>query len=440
MPREYEINLPTLFPGQVEAYNVFANNRFMALRCGRRWGKTDFDTVIGCDAAAKGHPVGWFAPDYKIQAEAYNGIADYLEPIKKSSSKVEGVIRTITGGRIDFWTLENDRAGRSRKYKLVIVDEAAFTKENMMDIWEKNIKPTLLDLGGKALVSSNTNGIADDNFFYRICPKTQEGEKISKYGFTEYHAPTHTNPYLPAEEVAKLQAENHPLVYSQEYLAEFVDWSGVAFFGKDKWLVNGAGVPEPTICDMVYAVIDSGTKTGQENDGTAVTYFARGVRAGDTYVGHPLIVLDWDIQQIEGALLETWLPTVFARLEELALRCRARMGNVGVFIEDKDSGQILIQQAQRREWKAHPIDSKLTSAGKDGRAISISGYHYRGHVKMTQYALDKVTVYKGTARNHLLSQVIGFRVGDKDAKKRADDLLDTYCYGVAIGLGNNEGY
>ena len=50
---------------------------------------------------------------------------------------------------------------------------------------------------------------------------------------------------------------------------------------------------------------------------------------------HRLVILDWDVSQIEGALLETWLPTVFQQLEHLARKCRARMGSLGAMIEDK---------------------------------------------------------------------------------------------------------
>jgi hypothetical protein len=32
-----------------------------------------------------------------------------------------------------------------------------------------------------------------------------------------------------------------------------------------------------------------------------------------------------------------------------------------------------------------------------------------------------------------MDQVESFRVGDKD-NKREDDLLDTFCYGIALGL------
>jgi hypothetical protein len=46
---------------------------------------------------------------------------------------------------------------------------------------------------------------------------------------------------------------------------------------------------------------------------------------------------------------------------------------------------------------------------------------------------------KRKSRNHLVEQVESFRIGDKD-KKLENDLLDTFCYGIAIGLGNSEAF
>ena len=292
-------------------------------------------------------------------------------------------MRMKTGGRLDFWTMENVIAGRGRRYRRVVIDEAAFAKDgdnkvdgSAMEIWEKSIKPTLYDYGGEALVCSNSAGKNPDNFFYNICTDPQ-------YGFREYHATTMDNPMLPKLLVGEtleaweerrqkfiddLQKDNDPLVYQQEYLAEFVDWAGVAFFAREKLLDQGQPVPYPRHCDGVFAVIDTASKTGTENDATAVTFFAK-----DSSGRFPLLILDWDITQIEGAMLETWLPSVFERLEELARLCGARYGALGAFIEDKNSGTILLQQAARRNWMAHSIESKLTAMGKDERAISVSG-------------------------------------------------------------------
>lgn len=432
---DFDVYLPTLHPGQVVAYSVITSSRFTTVRCGRRFGKTDLLKTVACDAAIKGHPVGWFAPEYRFVAEAYNEIVDILEPVITQQSKTDGVVRTRTGGRIDFWSLKNNpRAGRSRKYKWALVDEGAFTEPDMMSVWEKSIKPTLVDLGGKAVVGSNTNGIDADNFLYQIAG----ADDRAKYGFADFHATTFDNPYLPAEELATLQRDNHPLVYSQEYLAEFVDWSGAAFFSKDKLLMDGgAGAEWPVKCDAVFAVIDSATKTGSKNDGTGCVYYALNKHGG---VAHKLTVLDWELFQIQGALLETWLPTVFENLQDMAKKCGARGGSLGAFIEDKSSGMVLLQHAANRSWPAHEIESKLTSVGKDERAISVSGYVYRGLVKLSQLAYDKVVSYKENTRNHLMAQVVGFRIGDKKAREREDDLLDCFCYGAALALGDAGGF
>jgi phage terminase large subunit-like protein len=312
----------------------------------------------------------------------------------------------------------------------------------MMELWEKAIKPTLYDYGGEALVCSNSAGKNPDNFFYNICTDSQ-------YGFKEFHATTMDNPLLPKRPrsespsawserrkqfLADLIKDNDPLVYAQEYLAEFVDWAGVSFFAREKLLEQGQPIPYPVRCDCVFAVIDTASKTGTDNDATAVTFFAQG------HTGpFPLMILDWDIVQIEGALLEKWLPTVFERLEELSRRCRARHGSVGAWIEDKNSGTILLQQALRRQMPARAIESQLTAMGKDERAISVSGYVYRGNVKYTDHAFNKTTVYKQKSRNHLVDQIESFRIGDND-KIREDDLLDTFCYGIAIALGNENGF
>ena len=444
------ITLPTLHLGQVKAFVALRTPRFKALRCGRRFGKTDFAKTWIMQGLTQGQECAWFAPQHMTWAEVYSDLIETLQPILDRSSKTEGVMRLRTGGRLDFWTLENPIAGRGRRYHRVAIDEAAFAKDGdnktdgtMMSLWEKAIKPTLYDYGGEALVCSNSAGKNPDNFFYNICTEP-------KYGFREFHATTVDNPLLPkrlqnegidawrarrAQYQADLIKDNDPLVYQQEYLAAFVDWSGVAFFSREKLLDQGQPVPYPRTCESVFAVIDTASKTGTDNDATAVTFFALNRQAGR----FPLVILDWDIAQIEGAILEAWLPSVFQRLEELARLCRARMGAVGAFIEDKNSGTILLQQAQRRGMLVHAIDSKLTAMGKDERAINVSGYVHRGEVKYSDYAFAKTSIYKQKSKNHLLDQVESFRVGDKKSD-REDDSLDTFCYGIAIALGNQEGF
>ena len=446
---ETKLSVGKLHSGQVDAYWDLHGHRFKVLRCGRRFGKTDFAKIWITEGLIRGWESAWFAPQHRTWGEVYSDLATDLQPILERNSKQAGVMHFKTRGRLDFWSLENSIAGRGRRYRRIVIDEAAFAKDgdnkvdgSMMSIWEKSIKPTLYDFGGEVLICSNSAGKNPDNFLYNICNDPQ-------YGFHEYHATTMDNPLLPKrlatesseawlERRTRFQADlikdNDPLVYAQEYLAEFVDWSGVAFFSREKLLWDNQPVPYPANCDGVFAVIDTASKTGTDNDATAVTYFAI-----NRHAGRPLLILDWDIIKIEGATLELWLPTVFARLEELSRVCRARFGSQGAWIEDKNSGTILLQQSLRRGLQAQPIESKLTSLGKDERAISVSSYVHRGDVKYTDYAFTKTFVYKRKSRNHLLDQVESFRIGDKDSN-REDDLLDTFCYGIAIALGNSDGF
>ena len=422
--QETNIVLPKLHRGQYAA--LLTPGRFKVLRCGRRWGKTVYAISLLATAAFRGQSVGYFTPEYKFMLETYYELEKILFPVIEQSSKVDGVIRLKTGGRIDFWTLNNPNAGRSRKYHHVVIDEASFAGPDMLDIWQKSIQPTLLDYSGRATVMSTPSGEDPENFFYRICTDPD-------MGFVQYHAPTWDNPLLPAEEIERLKRETHPDVFGQEYGAMFINWSGTAFFSESSLLIDGVPCELPPRVDRVFAVIDTALKDTMEHDGTAVVFFAK-----NTVHGIPLIVLDWEVLQIEGSLLEAWLPTVNRRLEEWARRLQARRGNSGMWIEDKASGIVLLQQAIRKGLPAYPIDSKLTSLGKEARALDVSGYVYSGKVKICREAYEKVTSYRGITRNHFLSQFCGFRLGTKTA--HAQDLLDCGCYGIALGLGNSEGY
>ena len=433
-----DIFLPTLHEGQLRVWSDSWDARLNAVRCGRRWGKTFMLVSAAVSYATSsfkrpgmdielGGRVGIFTAEYRQYQEIFDKLAETLEPLIKSSSRSEKRILLKNGGKIDFWvTNDNKLAGRGREYELVLIDEAAFTKADMLsEIWPKSIKPTLLTTRGRAYVFSTPDGVDDDNFFYAIC----HNEKL---GFVQHHAPTSSNPFVPPDELEKERENNDPRVFRQEFLAEFVDWSTESLFDMSRWLVDDQPVDYPTMCEAVFAVMDTAVKGGQEHDGTAVTYYAVDTRPGMKR----LTILDYDVVQIDGALLETWLPSVFDRLNELSTQCVAINGNIGTFIEDASMGSILLQKGDSLGWPVNRIESVLTSKGKDERAIMASGYHYQGLCKISRYAYEKTVSFKRETANHLHKQVSRFHLGDKKAHKRADDLLDTYTYGLILAFGS----
>lgn len=438
-----DIYLPTLHDGQLKVWSDSWDGQLHAVRCGRRWGKTfmlSSAAVTYATAPFKrpgmdielGGRVGIFTAEYRQYQEIYDKLEEILLPLKKSFSRQEKRLLLKNGGKIDFWvTNDNKLAGRGREYEIILIDEAAFTKspEMLREIWPKSIKPTLLTTKGRAYVFSTPDGVDEDNFFTPSV--TTKAWALSST--THQHPRTRSFP----EELEKEEANNDPRVFRQEFLAEFVDWSAASLFDVRKWFEGenqDQPVDYPEMCQAVFAVMDTAVKGGSEHDGTAVVYYAIDTRPGY----QRLTILDWDVVQIDGALLETWMPSVFDRLNELSGQCVAINGSLGVFIEDASMGSILLQKGESLGWPVNKIESALTSKGKDERAIMASGYHYRGLAKISRHAYEKTAVFKGETANHLHKQVSRFHLADKKAHKRADDLLDDYTYGLIIAFGSGD--
>jgi hypothetical protein len=310
-----------------------------------------------------------------------------------------------------------DSIGRGDRTSLYFVDEAAFLDHPEM------AEGSLSDTTNCRIDISTSNG-AQNAFYDRrmALPERQV--------FTLHYR---DDPRRNAEWEQKKRAEVTPAVFDREYGISYDE--GGSFFAESSLLVDGQPIDTPKQIDYPIAIIDTAVKTGKEHDGVAVIYLARSIINTNN---PPLVVLDWDYKQIEGALLEIWLPSVFTTLELLVKECGAFKGSAGALIEDKQSGSVLLQQARNKKLPAYPINSKLTAMGKSERAIDVSGNVHRGEVKFSRRAYERVCEFKGVTKNHLLTQILGFRAGNQD--KVQDDCLDTFTYGIALTLGNNKGF
>lgn len=189
MATEHTITFLPFHDGQKKIYRSPAKRK--VIRAGRRFGKTTMLEQAGGNWAAKQMRVGWFAPSYKILLPSFKAIRDLLKPITTSSSKTDSIIETIGGGQVEFWTLDNPDAGRSRKYHKVIIDEGSLVKKGMRDIWEQAIEPTLLDFDGDAVMAGTPKGVDDENFSIR--PAT-----INRWGGKSIMRPRRrTRPLIP---------------------------------------------------------------------------------------------------------------------------------------------------------------------------------------------------------------------------------------------------
>jgi hypothetical protein len=67
------------------------------------------------------------------------------------------------------------------------------------------------------------------------------------------------------------------------------------------------------------------------------------------------------------------------------------------------------------------------------RAYAAQAWFNGGQIRMTEACYRKTVSFKGVTINHLWTQLNSFVLGDREASKRADDLLDAvYAASVAF--------
>jgi hypothetical protein len=191
------------------------------LNCGRRWGKTELGKDLVAEAALSGLHVGWFAPTYKILADAWRELVLTLKPYTARSNAAEHRIELVTGGALEMWSLVGgEDAGRSRAYARVIVDEAAMVP-NLMQVWMDAIRPTLTDFRGDAWFMSTPKGRND---FWQLY---QYGLDPLREDWMCWHMPTSTNPFIDPVEIEAARGDMPERRFQQEYMAEFLEDSAV---------------------------------------------------------------------------------------------------------------------------------------------------------------------------------------------------------------------
>ena len=218
--KQYEVRLPQLHTDQQVVVERIKNARFVHLRAGRRWGKSHLLARMLTEAAIKRKIVGYFAPTYKLMLPVWEQARRVLRAPVADENKAERRIDTVVGGRIEFWSLDNPDAGRSRGYDLVVVDEAGLVRD-LETIWREALIPTLIDRAGRAVLAGTPKGRGD---FWRIYQSALDDPR-----WVTIRRSTSDNPRLDPADVALLRSAMTERAARQELDAEFLDDGGAVF-------------------------------------------------------------------------------------------------------------------------------------------------------------------------------------------------------------------
>jgi hypothetical protein len=201
--------LHKLHPGQKRIADHTA--RFRVVMCGRRFGKSALGIRWLCDGAIAGEPVAWFAPSYKLALEAWRELLERLQPITARVSEQDKRLELVTGGVIEVWTLDSPDPARGRKYARAVIDEAGIVRD-LLEIFQAAIRPTLVDLAGRALILGTPKGRR-----HGFVVLFTRGERGDDPDWASFRASTLDNPYIPAAEVEAARKELPPEVFQQEF-------------------------------------------------------------------------------------------------------------------------------------------------------------------------------------------------------------------------------
>lgn len=230
MLSEVDVYIPALHPKQD---HIIKNaKRFNHLRCGRRFGKTTLIEELS-SIALDGKRVGIWFPTYKDLSEVWKDLKKTFGPVISRQNEQLKQIELITGGLIDFWSMEEPDSGQGRKYHRAIIDESAKAPK-LYQAWENTIRPTLTDYRGDAFILSRPKG--KNNGFYLIEEKHRQFDNWAFFHFTTYD-----NPHIAKEEIEEAKLQLDEITFRQEYLAEYVDANDRPFlyaFSYDKHVID----------------------------------------------------------------------------------------------------------------------------------------------------------------------------------------------------------
>lgn len=251
-----KITLPRLHEPQAQIKREA--RRYNTVDCGRRWGKSTLGEDVAIEPALNAFPVGWFAPNYKYLMEVWRDLTRLLQPVTSRVAASEHRIELITGGLIEMWTLTDENAGRSRKYKRVVIDEAAMSP-NLGEIWRQAIQPTLLDYQGDAWFLSTPKG---RNFFWQCFVK---GQDEAEPDWISWQMPTIVNPFMAASEIETLRNTTPERIFAQEYEAAFLEDAGGVF---RRVMESATATPQEGSNGHQYVL---GVDWGRSNDFTVIS-------------------------------------------------------------------------------------------------------------------------------------------------------------------------
>ena len=230
-------------PGQKEI--ISKRKRYNTINTGRQAGKTTLAKYLIIETAVTDREqVGYFVPQYNLIKPIWDSLVSKCKAIILKKDWTAKTIKFRTNGEVEFWSMENQNAGRSRTYKRVIIDEGSLQK-NLLEIIDENLLATLAIKEGDFYAFGTPKGLKND--WYKLChDKT----------YAHFELDSTANPAFSQKELAVIKSKISEKVFLQEYKAKFVELNENAFLNYFDWNLHTAEQLEWSLTDRTILCFD----------------------------------------------------------------------------------------------------------------------------------------------------------------------------------------
>lgn len=410
---------PLYTPAQLDVFfNIPSYIYYVVLPKGRRVGFTHGAAKFCIERMLEGAKVLW-VDVRQSNLEAYHTL--FFEPeLKKfkqqywSHNKSEH-FTTLLNGTMKFVSAEKPEGAEGFQYTDIILNEAGIILKGLKGryLWKNAILPMTLQTraGIKPRVyfigtpkgkksKKDEKHLSATSLFYELSERGNSRLPQDKRWLTKVFS-TYDNPLLDVADIEELKAEVPPETRAQELHGEFVDVNNEAIF-KRHWFPILDKLPDPQHWQRLIISGDTAFKAKESSDNSAFGLVL------EYTLGY--IIIDVFFGKYE-------FPELCNKIKEFYNyhNCRYFDKNINyVCVEDKASGQSLIQTLQRTTKL--PVKAIQVKGDKIERAHNITSTCESGRVQL----------YNGNWNESFLSEICEFN----HALDTPDDQVDMFTQAI----------
>ncbi len=313
--------------------------RFKVIAKGRRFGLTKGFSNFVIEEMLEGvTPILWVDTVYgNIERYVERYFIPVLKKLPKSLWKYRSNRNDLKIGNsvCDFRSADNPENIEGFGYALIVINEAGIVLKNR-SLWNETILPMILDYKAKVLIGGTPKGKTvkrtnEKHLFYELFEKCDPSTslRMTNSHWKSFNFSSYDNPLLDPNEIDELAKEIPPGLRDQEIFGKFVDTDKKGIIKNEWWqyYLNEAELYTQRVLKKVQSW-DTAFKKNQENDYSVCT--------------------TWLVAQNGYYLLDMWKDRVeFPELKRKVIELSEKHNSNEILIEDKASGQSLIQELQR---------------------------------------------------------------------------------------------